>query len=138
MTPEPMTPEPMSRGELRVLTTGLVKVVLATPGVLRLEPTVLGALKQLSVASLAVPKALARPDAPRLDTAEPDGIAVAVHRTEAGEVVDVTVDLVIDERSTALATAEAVQRRITERLDEVARAGSVSVTVLATEPAPAG
>lgn len=130
-----MTPEPMSPAALKHLTGSLVELVLATPGVLRLEPTVLGALKQLSVTTMAVPKALARPGTPRLDTAEPDGITVAVHRTEEGEVIDVTVDLVIDDRAAALATAEAVQRRITERVAETAPAGSVAVTVLATEPA---
>lgn len=133
-----MMREPMSRRQLDLLTAALVEVVLATPGVRRLEPTMLGALKQLGVASVAAPRSLARPAAPRVDTAEPDGIAVATHRTGEGEEeVDVTVDVVLEGRSTARVVAEEVQRRIAERVAEQANVGSVAVSVLATEPAGA-
>ncbi|SDS92258.1 hypothetical protein SAMN04488543_2649 [Friedmanniella luteola] len=106
-------PEPVVADD--ALSSSLVTAVLATPGVVRLEPTLQAALR-------------------RLGGSTGTGATGEVRVTRRGEIVDLSVDVVTEPDAQARRTAEAVRARLRTLLAEQGlQAGSVSVSVLSIE-----
>lgn len=105
-----------ARLKVAELTDEIAAVVVATAGVVRLEPSLKSALGQLAVTSKA--------------TAAVDG----VHVVSRGEVTEVSVDIATSGTLPALASAELVQQRIQDAIRQAGhQPGSVTVSVLAVE-----
>ncbi|GAA1846421.1 hypothetical protein GCM10009714_30530 [Microlunatus capsulatus] len=99
------------------LASALVTAVLATPGVVRLEPTLQAALRRL-----------------RRDRGAGAGPPGELRLTRRGDVVDVGVDLVTAPDAQARRTAEAVRERLRSQLAASGlRVGALSVSVLSIE-----
>lgn len=109
--PEPITPQ-VTDPQLRQL---IAAAAAQTPGVVRLEPTLKSVIRDLS-----------RP----IQTASLEGITLI---RRAG-VVEVTVDVAVDPRRTALRVAMDVQHHIADCIRrERLIPGPINVTVLAIE-----
>lgn len=101
----------------------LAAAAQATPGVVRLEPTLRNALRRLQVGSTVLLNG-------RGARSAADGIEL--HRR--ADVVDVRVDLVTDTTRSAAETAKDVRRGLVEVLARHAfRPGNLAVAVLSVE-----
>ena len=109
MMSEPTTPTPTD-ADLRQL---IATTVAETAGVVRLEPTLKSFMQNLTQPA---------------PTGTPDGVTIARRQ----ELVEVTTDVTVDPRHTALLVAVDVQRRVADCIRGVGLSpGAVNVTVLA-------
>ncbi len=131
---QPETPRAES---VPVLLDRLAETILATPGVIRLEPTLNNALRRLGDG--VVPAAV-------LDIATGDQIGDRTVRRAAADgisvrqlagTVDVRIDLIVNLDRPARSTAEEVEQRVrTTLIDTGLHPGSIDVMILATRRFP--
>ena len=113
------------------LSEQVAATVLATPGIIRLEPTLRSALRRL--AGGAAERVVGAGAAERAATDQLVGVRLVA------SLVDVTVDVVTSSTVPARVTAELVQQRIVALLaDAGLQPGAVTVTVLSVERDRAG